>query len=113
MCVATVLIVAGSLECTHTVVKGSDKDNLVWLVSDPGLEAQLEDLGRTKKGNDDRDIFAGEKRIVGDGERLVLGDIVRGNLALSGTPSSAKINVSSISTRFLFEARLLVVVTKS
>lgn len=82
-----------------TVVKGSDKNELAGLVLEPRLEAQLKDLGRTEKDGDDRDILAGKDRVLGDGKRLVLGDVVRCDLVLGGTPSPVKTDVSQISKR--------------
>lgn len=85
---------ARSPGATLTVVESSDKNDLAGLVLEPGLEAQLKDLGRAQEHSDDRDILAGEERVVGDGKRLVLGDVVRCDLVLGGAPSPVRKNFS-------------------
>lgn len=77
-----------------TVVKGGDKNDLPGLVLEPGLEAQLKDLGRAQEDGDDRDILAGEERVIGDGKRLVLGVVVRRDLVLGSAPGSVRVEVS-------------------
>lgn len=77
-----------------TVVKGSDKNDLPGLVPEPGLEAQLKDLGRAQEDGDDRDVLAGKERVMGDRKGLVLGVVVRRDLVLGSTPGSVRIEVS-------------------
>lgn len=77
-----------------TVVESSDENNLARLVLEPGLEASLKDFGRAQEHSDNRNILAGEKRVLGDGKRLVLGDVVRCDLVLGGAPSPVRTKVS-------------------
>lgn len=77
-----------------TVVKGGDKNDLAGLVLEPGLEAQLKDLWRAQEDGDDRDVLAGEERVIGDGERLVLGAVVRRDLVLGSAPGPVRMEVS-------------------
>lgn len=77
-----------------TVVKGGDKNDLAGLVLEPGVEAQLKNLGRAQEEGDDRDILAGEERVIGDGKRLVLGVVVRRDLVLGSAPGPGRMGVS-------------------
>lgn len=59
-----------------------DKDDLLRVVAQPGLETLRKYLGRVEKGADDGDILGGELG-VGDGRiRLVLLAVVVGDQAL-------------------------------
>lgn len=80
-----------------TVVKGSDKNDLAGLVLEPGLEAQLKDLGRAQEDGDDRDILAGEERVIGYGKRLVLGVVVGRDLVLGSAPGPVGMEISQSS----------------
>lgn len=77
-----------------TVVENSDKNDLAGLILEPGLEAEIKDVGRAQEHGDNRDVLAGEERVLGDGKRLVLGDVVRCDLVLRGTPSPVTAKVS-------------------
>lgn len=72
------------------MVKGGDENDLAWLILEPGVEALLKDLGRAQEHRDDRDILAGEERVLGDWKGLVLGAVPRCDLALGSTPGPVK-----------------------